>query len=139
MGKVLRKRKKRRPCIEEKTLVDREELVHRVKQHANGKFIEYRASQAGCVSAILGKVQQTPLEHVIENYEYVLKHLYSVRPESCRGDYVLSMHMNGARSPGSVPLDLKKVLRSVEGEDASKDRDGDASASSRRDERAAMA
>jgi ribosomal protein L1 len=110
LGKELKKRSRRKPSVEEHTLVDPDKFVEAVKHHVNGKYVEFTFSPSGIVSTVLGKVHHSP-HRIVENFEYVLRHLYSIRPEH-DGDYVIGLNLNGSKCPGgALPLDIDQVFR----------------------------
>ncbi len=61
--------------------------------------IEYRTDKEGNINLIVGK-KSFNLDHLVENYELVLKTIVSKRPASVKGDYILNITISSAMSPG---------------------------------------
>lgn len=123
LSKMLQK-SKLTPTVKDFTLVEPANFVETVQKFANGTYARFKAAaQHGAITIPLGRVGvQTP-EQVAENFEYTLKYLYSIKPESFGtgkrrkkkniGKYVLGIQVH-AKGADSLALDLTQVLGSVD-------------------------
>ena len=110
------KRHKIVPCIEDKTLVEPEDLVTSVQKYVNGSCVPYVTSQHGAVTTRIGRVESE--SHVItENFIQVLRTLFDTQvpvfgtgPRAKKrniGKYILGIHL--VAKNGALPLDLELI------------------------------
>jgi len=111
------------PCVEDRTLVEPEEFVEVVRNHANGTFRKFLSGTNGCISTQIGRVDEHTPEQIIDNLNAVLQHLYAIQPEDFgtgprsknknTGKYILGIHL-GNPIAGNQPLYLPDVLSEVD-------------------------
>lgn len=72
-----------------------------VKEFAAGKA-EYRADKSGNVHGVIGKMSFKESD-LVENLEHFIKAIEKVKPSTSKGQYVRSITVSGAMTPG-VPV-----------------------------------
>lgn len=111
------KRYKIVPCIEDKTLVEPEDLVVSVQKYTTGSFVPYVNDLHGNVTTRLGKVESEN-RVIIENFVQVLTNLFDTQvpvfgtgPRGKKrniGKYVLGIHLTASKTE-ALPLDLALI------------------------------
>lgn len=61
--------------------------------------IEYRTDKEGNINLIIGR-KSFELDKLRENYDLIMKTILSKRPASVKGDYIISITISSAMSPG---------------------------------------
>lgn len=82
-------------------------VAQAVKEYAAGK-VEYRTDKSGNVHAVIGKMS-FPESDLVANLEYFVTALEKVRPSTAKGQYVKTIVVSGAMTPG-VPVKFTSVV-----------------------------
>lgn len=75
-----------------------EDIVNAVREYSTGKT-EYRNDEGGNISVVIGKMSfdETAL---VENCEFLLETINTIRPASVKGDYIKKIVICGSMTPG---------------------------------------
>lgn len=73
------KRNKIIPSHENMTLVDPSEFVRAVRGYSNGCMVPYTTDSHGNVSTRIGPVNKATTEELVENFHFVLQHLFDTQ------------------------------------------------------------
>jgi len=75
-----------------------EDIVGAVREFAAGK-LEFRTDAGGNIHLPLGK-RSFDNKKLVENFEHVISHLKTLRPQAVKGNYIQKVSLSGTMTPG---------------------------------------
>lgn len=83
-----------------------DDVASAVKEAKKGR-VEYRSDKTGCVQVPTGKVSFNET-NLVENCQAIITAVKGAKPDTCKGDYLLSCTLSATMGPG-VKVDLKAI------------------------------
>lgn len=105
------------PSLENKTLVKHADFIDAVEKYVHFKRLQWKTDLRGITTVPLGRILMST-DHVMENFDNVLKELYTMRPfdfgtggrgrPKNKGKFVLKLFMKNSEGK-ALPIDLSTV------------------------------